>query len=253
MRIQLSFALLGVYSLFQFNESYGFSPSTQTGGFVTKRNTHHSSLCTSLFNQGDDWNGEVVSNTPDGKIRGCQITQVDGSQTEWIISIDGQDADLGKFSEAIYRKITSDAKRERFQGFRPGTIPPHLISAYIGFSMDECARESTLEAMQQNNIRPFEDARNEIEFDTISFIPPKPKKKKKKKKKKGAAAAQTVAAAEPEEPQALTFDTLKEACNAGWKPGQSFSFVARNIKGQKVLDQDAAGANPLGGGSSSII
>jgi hypothetical protein len=48
----------------------------------------------------------------------------------------------------------------------------------------------------------------------------------------------------------VTSSSLLEICA---QPGQSFSFVARKIKGQKLLDQDAAGANPLGGGSSSII
>jgi hypothetical protein len=175
------------------------------------------SSCTSLSNQAGDWNGEVVSNTDGGRIRGCEITQVEGSMTEWTISIDGQEANLGKFSEAIYRKITSDAKREQFQGFRPGTIPPHLISAYIGFSIDECAREATLESMQQNNIRPFEDARNEFEFDSVSIMPPPRKSKKKKKKKKGPIAEEAPAPEEPAEPQWLKFDTLKEACTAGWK------------------------------------
>ena len=87
--------------------------------------------CLSNDAKGGDWNGEVASNTNDGTIRGCTLTQVEGSMTDWIISIDGQEADLGKFSEAIYRKISSDAKQQRFQGFRPGTIPPHLISTYI--------------------------------------------------------------------------------------------------------------------------
>ena len=44
------------------------------------------------------------------------------------------------------------AKSQRFQGFRPGTIPPHLLPTYYMFSMDECARETTLEAMEQNNM-----------------------------------------------------------------------------------------------------
>ena len=175
-------------------------------------------LPTSLSSEASgDWNGEVASNTEGGKIKGCVITQVDGSLTDWKIRVDGQQADLGKFSDAIYRKITKDAKQERFQGFRPGTIPPHLISAYIGFSIDECAREATLEAMQQNNIRPFDDARNDFEFDSISIMPPNKKKKKKKKKKKGAAVEAVEAPEEPAEPQWLTFETFKEAINAGWK------------------------------------
>jgi hypothetical protein len=209
---------------------------------LTVQPTH----ATVALNLSNDWNGEVVSNTADGSIQGCTLTQVEGSMTDWIIQIDGTQADLGKFSEAIYKKITMDAKQQRFQGFRPGTIPPHLVPTYKGFTIDECAREATLEAMQQNNIRPFEDARNEFEFDTISILPPKKKKKGKKKKKKAVVDADSKDA-EEDVPQWLTFDTFKEAISAGWSPGQTFSFIARNVKGQKLADQDVSEARPLGG------
>ena len=228
----------------------------------------------------DAWAGEVVSNDPTGKIRGCQVQSVGGSPTDWEISIDGDQADLGKFSEAIYKKITQDAKQQRyvtdvvgvlasslnslrtrllrsfwltfaicvqysrmycvfsdccrlltqirlsllcsFQGFRPGTIPPHLTPTYIAFAMDECAREATLEAMEQNNIRPFENARADFAFESISIPPPKKKAKKKKKKskeKKGKGTADTAATASiaaPSKPPAeeipvwLKFETMKE-------------------------------------------
>lgn len=176
----------------------------------------------------DAWNGEVVSNTNDGRIRGCSITPVEGSMSEYVLEIDGEQADLGKFSDAIYRKITSDAKQQRFQGFRPGTIPPHLLPTYAGFAMDECAREATLEALQQNNIRPFDDARMEFEFDSISILPPKKKGKKKgKKKKKGAVVEEKV---EVEEPNWLVFETMKEAIDAGWKVSYTIYHIRCNIK-----------------------
>jgi hypothetical protein len=205
----------------------------------------------------NEWNGEVVSNTDDGRIRGCSLTRVENQATEWIVSIDGQEADLGKFSEAIYRKITADAKRQNFQGFRPGTIPPHLIPTYSGFAMDECAREAVLEAMQQNNIRPFDETRNEFEFESISIMPVKKKGKKKKKgkRKKGNNNAEVVAAAPaPVEPEEVwkQYDSMKEAISAGWKPGQTFSFVATNVKGQELKDQDVTGAKRLGAGGSAL-
>ena len=103
------------------------------------------------------------SSPPTGSIRGCQITQV--SDTVWEMSIDGDEADLGRFSQALYQKITRDAKQQRFQGFRPGTIPPHLEPTYKAFCMDECARETVLEAMQQNSIRPFTNCREDMEMD----------------------------------------------------------------------------------------
>lgn len=130
------------------------------------------------------------------------------------------EADLGRFSDVIYKKITSDAKQQRFQGFRPGTIPPHLVPTYVTYTMDECARETVLEAMQQNNIRPFTDVRNEFLIENISIPPPvkKGKKKKSNKRRKGAVQEeeQTVEL-EPEEPKWTTYETMKEAINAGWK------------------------------------
>ena len=86
-----------------------------------------------------EWKGDVVNND-DGKIRGCTITEI--TETDWTIQIDGVEADLGKFSDVVYKKITSDAKRQSFQGFRPGTIPPHLLPTYKTFAMDEVAREA---------------------------------------------------------------------------------------------------------------
>ena len=71
--------------------------------------------------------------------RGCSMTAI--SPTEYSVQIDGDEADLGRFSEQIYKKLMIDAKQQRFQGFRPGTVPPHLLATYKRFAMDETARE----------------------------------------------------------------------------------------------------------------
>jgi hypothetical protein len=210
-------------------------------------------------NQGaSTWDGSVVSNA-EGKIRGCSLQQVEGSVVEWILTIDGVEADLGRFSEAIYKKIVTDAKKENFQGFRPGTIPPQLEPTYRAFAMDECARETVLEALQQNKVRPFESCRQDMLLESFT-IPPavaKPTKKKATKKKKQPVAVEpepddTVMVAEVETPpEWRVFDTMKEAIDAGWRPGQSFSFVAKGVKGQMVKeDAPATGSLPLGIGRS---
>lgn len=183
----------------------------------------------------EEWKGEIIAGN-DQQIRGCTLTQAGSSLTQWTIAIDGVQADLGRFSQVVYKKIMQDAKRERFQGFRPGTIvPPHLLPTYQAFAMDECARETVLEAMQQNNIRPFENCRTEMNLEQICIPPAKRKKKGKKKKS---------AAAEPESPEWRTYDTMKEAIDAGWQPGQSFSFVADNVKGQQLKKEEES--KPLG-------
>ena len=204
----------------------------------------------------DEWQGAVV---PGGAIRGCSVTQAGDSITEWRVQIDGVEADLGRFSDAIYKQITKDAKQQSFQGFRPGTIPPHLLKTYRAYAMDECARETVLEAMQQNNIRPFTTCREEIRIEEVSIPPAKAKKKNKnkknKKKKKGFGgkddepddvAVEAEIVLEREEPQWQFFETMDKAINAGWAPGQSFSFVATNVKGQKVLgDEQTRAAKPI--------
>lgn len=142
---------------------------------------------------------------------------------------DGVEADLGNFGAVVYRKITNDAKRQSFQGFRPGTIPPHLLPTYKAFAMDEVAREAALEAMQQNNIRPFESARAEMLIEQIS-IPPKAKKSKKsKKKKKNASAEPQVEETEEAIPAWETYATMKEALKAGWEVSWTWYICASFI------------------------
>ena len=231
--------------------SVGGSPSARV-----KHNTLYASV--DDMKQSDDWQGAIVS---DGTIRGCSVTPVGDSVTEWVVQIDGVDADLGRFSEAIYKKMMNDAKCQTFQGFRAGTIPPHLQQTYRAYAMDECARETVLEAMQQNNIRPFTTAREEIRIEQVSIPPPRPtnkkgkkKKNNKKKNKKGfggddSEPTEVIVEAEvvSEEPKWQVFESMDKAIKAGWAPGQSFSFVANNVKGQNVLsDNQTRGSAPLG-------
>lgn len=129
---------------------------------------------------------------------------------------------MGRFSEAIYKKVTDDAKNQRFQGFRPGTIPPHLEPTYRAFAMDECARETVLEAMEQNNIRPFENTRNKLVLENF-IIPPPPKKKGKKKNKKQKESgpecngSMPIEEAVEKEPEWLKYENMEGAIEAGWR------------------------------------
>mmetsp|Transcript_4374 Transcript_4374/g.5743 ORF Transcript_4374/g.5743 Transcript_4374/m.5743 type:complete len:257 (+) Transcript_4374:108-878(+) len=254
MRHLTTFSLFWIVS-FLHRGTLGFTPVDSlriSAAINTQQHQHQLHQLASSSSSNDDWQGNIVS-TAEGRISGCSITQSKkDSVTEWSLNINGVDADLGRFSEAIYKKITMDAKQQRFQGFRPGTIPPHLEPTYRLYAMDKCARETVLEAMQQNNIRPFDSCRSELVMEQFQIPPLKSKKSNKKKKpkknKKGAADDndETAAAeAEPEpEPQWRLFDSMKEAVDAGWRPGQSFSFVATNVFGQK-LPETGDGSNPL--------
>jgi hypothetical protein len=222
--------------------AFAFTPASpsrnqQTGPSVAK------GLTSRIVLAAEEWKGEVVQGG-DGKIRGCTLQQLEGSLTEWTITIDGVEADLGRFSEVVYKKLLQDAKQQRFQGFRPGTIPPHLEPTYRAFAMDG---ETVLEAMQQNSIRPFENCRSEMYLYDFCIPPALTKKKKSSKKRKTNADPIVVEAMEDEPASWRTFETMKEAIDAGWKPGQSFSFLAKDVKGQKVKNETkTAGATPLG-------
>lgn len=250
------------------------SPSSSSIPFIINSSGSASSLSLSsspndaITSSTTTWNGDVVPND-NGKIRGCTITLI--SETEFSIHIDGLEADLGRFSEAIYKKWMNDAKQQRFQGFRPGTIPPHLEPTYRAYTMDECARETVLEAMQQNNIRPFDNTRNEIQMKQFSIPPPsssnsnKTKKKTTKNKKSKKITTPTTAEITNDDDRTTdmindndivsdtnsnnnwrTYSTMKEAIDiGGWSPGQSFSFIANQVKGQK-LNNVQDGAKPLG-------
>lgn len=233
-RVDRLFLILGIGS------TQAFSPALRPGQALL------STL--SSTNSGEAWDGQVVSNASNGQIRGCKIQPAkEDSVVDWELTIDGEEADLGRFSDAIYRKITQEAKQQRFQGFRPGTIPPHLEPTYRAFAMDECARETVLEALQQNNIRPFEGTRTDMFLKDFQIPPTKQKITKKKKKKTKFAAENSVEEEKPDDPVWRTFATMKEAVDAGWKPGQSFSFVAVDIKGQKVnSESDIEGSQPIG-------
>ena len=93
--------------------------------------------------------------------------------------------------------------------------------------MDECARETVIEAMEQNQIRPFTNARVDLVIEQVSIPPPLKKKGNKKtggkKKMKGSSVAaeegEALVDGEPGEELSLwlTFEDMKGAIDAGWK------------------------------------
>lgn len=271
------------------------------GSISTSESSSESSSSSS-----SSWNGQVASNSKDGRIRGCVIqpahngvanasdsldqilsknTEKDVANTEWIVQIDGVEADLGRFSLAIYKKFLNDAKQQQYQGYRRGTIPPPLLVTYKAYAMDECARETILEAMEQNQIRPFETCRSEMILYDFS-IPPQSKasnskntNKKSKGKKKSSKTKSEISVVEeatiPTSSDAIsdehgdldalastdttngninsstdmwtTYATMKEAIDIGlWQPGQSFSFCAKSVRGQSVKVGTPYGTAPLG-------
>ena len=88
--------------------------------------------------------------------------------------------------------------------------------------MDECARETVLEALQQNKIKPFSDARSELMIAEVSIPPPVKKAKKGSKKRKSKLDPEAEEAPEYNEEKWQTFNNMKEAIDAGWKVRNSF-------------------------------
>ncbi|GMH66109.1 hypothetical protein TrST_g10205 [Triparma strigata] len=207
-------------------ESFAFTPALQLSRRITALNDAINDIAS-----GD----ELGTSDPNsvGALRGCEISRpnADNNPTDYEISIDGVEADLGRFSEQVYKKVMMDAKQQQFQGFRPGTVPPHLQNTYKTFAMDETGRETIMEAMTQNKVQPFERTREEIKFTKVSFIPPPSKKKKKKKSKKKTALPDDEVEDAPPVPSALSFESMDDAVKNGWAPGIPFSFTS-TCKGQ---------------------
>ena len=91
------------------------STSSSSRGLSTSSSTSLYDAITSIANDNNDNN--EFSNV--SGFSGSSIRLPDPERiTEYEITIDGEAADLGKFSEAIYKKIIGDAKNQRFQGFR---------------------------------------------------------------------------------------------------------------------------------------
>ena len=81
--------------------------------------------------------------------------------------------------------------------------------------MDEVAREAVLEAMQQNDIRPFESCRADLVIAEV-IIPPR-KAIKKKKKKRGSGDGEKEEMEGELESKWMVFDNMQDALKAGWE------------------------------------
>lgn len=175
-RIRPQFLILAILLLPE--ESAAFSPSAcRTLTNMNRKPDSTSSLFLSI-----DQGQETLAAS--GSLQGCFLTPLgdDELPTEWKVRVE-EEADLGRFSASIYKTIIEDAKRQRFQGFRPGTIPPHIEPTYRALCMDEVAREVVLEALQQHQVTPFSGAREAMKIEEVRFLPPEKRRKKSNKKR----------------------------------------------------------------------
>ena len=127
---------LGVLLLALLDVVVSFSPfiTARRLPYYTSRSSP--SISTVWVGQGDALDDDLQP----GSLQGFTIRPVGGENegdipTEWVVQVDGFRADLGAFSKTIFGQIIADAKRQRFQGYRPGTIPPHLQRTYTVFAM----------------------------------------------------------------------------------------------------------------------
>merc|ERR1719437_366460 len=82
----------------------------------------NSQKLTNLKSTEESWTGEIT-NTPNGAIRGCSLERAPNSLTTWTITIDGVEADTGKFSEAIYKKNNNGCKTTTIPRISTGDHP----------------------------------------------------------------------------------------------------------------------------------
>ena len=117
-------------------------------------------------------------------------------------NVDGTTSGIGPFGNAVFKKILKDQKdlhaSRPVPGFKPGTIPPFIMTRIMMATVRETCRETCIAALEENGIRPLGL------HDDISLSFP------------GIAEDGNIA----------TF--IK---SSGWKPGDAISFKATGLKG----------------------
>lgn len=120
----------------------------------------------------------------------------------FTVTIDGPASGIGSFGKAIYEKILADQKdlhRTRpVPGFKPGTIPPFIMTRIKMASVREICLETCLAALMENEIQPAND-----QTDIVFSFPG----------------------------HSLDGDVPAFVKSSGWRPGDDFSFVATGVKG----------------------
>jgi hypothetical protein len=139
---------------------------------------------------------QVASNA----MAGADVTKT--SEGRYKVSIDGPRSGIGSFGKAIYDKILTDQKEMHkthpVPGFKPGTIPPFVMSRIKFAAVREICRETCLAALQENDIQPVGN-QDEI---VLMF---------------------------PEHAEDGDIPTFVKS--SGWRPGNEMSFTAEGVKG----------------------
>lgn len=192
-------------------------------------------------------------------IEGCFI-KPSSDPSRYDINIDGKQADIGKFSRAIYKNIAKQAREsnQQIKGFRPGTIPPHLISRYRSYCMEQTARETIREGFDQRGYEVVDLAEGEEDFRWagVSFVLAEKKKKSKKRKKNNAADGSDTSSDEsnapPPPPPPIECADFDDAVSRGWEPGLDYSFSAEFVKVQRKEGQPD-GLSSTAGDSAAVL
>ena len=139
-----------------------------------------------------------------GAMRGAVVQESPGrTPNVWTVSIDGPSSGIRKLGLVIFNKILNDQKKllksNPVPGFRVGTMPPYLMPRIKAAALREIVRETCVAALEENNKIPASSQ----EYDDLEV-------------------------SYPDHPLDCDVPAFLKA--SGWKPGDDFSFVARNVR-----------------------
>ena len=142
------------------------------------------------------------------------------------VGINGETFGTGELSRRMHEAMMNVATRK----FPNGNIPEELTSVYLLYSMDASAKEAVKVAMDSNgyalNLGNDEAMQDEGAWGQISEV---------------VLIDPTTGQPTKGEDGSTSYNSFMEAIeNGGWEPGESYSFVVREVPGRKkAMDLEA--------------
>ena len=195
---------------------FGISLLPSTNHHIQKRYRLQSLLSTSSNDdisnideqKGNNW---IEKSSPTGIPMTSSNDDDSGNYFEtadYTLGIDGNSYSTGSLSLQIYDALISVASKR----FPSQTIPDELENVYKLYAMDLTAKEATQLALNQNGLQ-FDIINQDLKDDTEEEL---------------------WGELENIKINGVSYDTPDEAVELGlWNPGQSFSFVARNVRAKE--------------------
>jgi len=143
-------------------------------------------------------------------------TTTDGN---YDLGLNGKSFDTGPLSKRMYEALTSVAMKRFPPGTREEDLPDDLMNVYRSYAMDMTAREAVSAALERNGLQLALSSSSSTENEETNAS-----------SDMDAGGWGSIDSIRLEYDDEDIYDSIEDAvAEGGWSPGDSFSFVARNV------------------------